>query len=130
MPISSQEQHSLDQVGIDQEAWPLIEEAIQIVGPVSELLDTRGMVQIARGNAPQAVQDMKRAVGTTPSAIKLYHLAYTSRVAGDGEAARAAFKQAVELGLKAADVPMLERKHYDEMLLEYGDKAAAPEETK
>ncbi|QPC90752.1 M28 family metallopeptidase [Mesorhizobium sp. INR15] len=25
MPISSQEQHSLDQVGIDQEAWPLIE---------------------------------------------------------------------------------------------------------
>ena len=110
-----------------EEAWPLIEEAVQIVGPVSELLDTRGMVQLARGNAPQAVQDMKRAVGNTPSPIKLYHLAYTHRVAGEGDAAAAAFKQAVELGLKESDVPALERKYYQAMLAEYGDKPAAAE---
>jgi tetratricopeptide (TPR) repeat protein len=108
-----------------EEAWPMIEEAIQLVGPVSELLDTRGMVQIARGNLPQAVQDMKRALGSTPTPVKLYHLAYTLRASGDKDAASAAFKQAVELGLKSADVPALERKDYEAMLLEYGGSAEA-----
>lgn len=109
------------------EALPLIEEAITLVGPISELLDTRGMVQLSRGKTEEAVQDMRRSAGDNPTPLKLFHLALSLSSAGDEPAAAIAFKQAVEMGLKQDDVSSIERKSYDAMLARFPAEPAASE---
>jgi tetratricopeptide (TPR) repeat protein len=96
-------------------AMTLIEEAVQLVGPISELLDTRGMVHLARGDSKLAIQDLRRSIADSASPIKLFHLAHALLQDQDDAAAAEAFRQAEELGLKPADVSAIERKNYDNL---------------
>ena len=57
------------------EALPLIEAAIKEIGPASELLDTRGVVQLVRGKTREAIADLQSAVQSGPSGVKYFHLA-------------------------------------------------------
>ncbi len=68
------------------EARTLIEAAIEELGPHPDLLDTRGLVELAAGDARQALEDLREAT-LRPSAAKLLHLACAQFAAGDAEAA-------------------------------------------
>ena len=98
-----------------KEALPYIEEAIALVGPISELMDTRGMVQLAIGDHKLAIADLKQSVGDGPSAVKFFHLAIALLKSEDEAGAAEAFQRAVLLGLKAEDVTALERAEYEEL---------------
>lgn len=69
------------------EAGTLIDSAIAELGPLPDLLDTRGLVRLAKGEHEAAVADLKEAI-LAPSAVKYLHLATAELAAGDEAAAR------------------------------------------
>ncbi len=95
------------------EALPLIEEAIQIAGPVSELLDTRGAVRLAQGYTRSAIRDFRRAISASSSPIKVFHLADAYLASDEEYRAEATFKLAIEMGLEPKDIPPLEHGSYE-----------------
>lgn len=94
------------------EASGLIDKAIDELGPLPDLLDTRGIVRLAQLDAAGALEDLRLAV-LSPSAAKFLHLAAAELAAGNDAAAREALEKARESGLArlrlpAADVARLE----------------------
>jgi tetratricopeptide (TPR) repeat protein len=79
------------------EALALIEEAIRVLGPSSDLLDTRAVVYLAQGKAKEAAEDMRWALVDAPSISKYYHLARVEQALGNADAAREALKKANDL---------------------------------
>jgi cellulose synthase operon protein C len=57
------------------EALEYINRAIELVGPDAELLDTRGLVYLARKDTALALMDLKNAVDLKPTSVKQVHLA-------------------------------------------------------
>ncbi len=93
------------------EALPLINRAIDLMGPRVELLDTRGLVQLKLGRADLAVGDLERVTSEGPTASRWFHLACAYRQAHNADAARRAFRRARELGLQLDQLHPLERGH-------------------
>ena len=62
------------------EALKLISESIHVLGPNSDLLDTRGLVYLNQGDLPKAIADLRMSATDTPSISKYLHLC-TSRAA-------------------------------------------------
>jgi tetratricopeptide (TPR) repeat protein len=80
------------------EARQLVDVAIEQLGAIPDLLDTRGLVRLAGGDARGAVEDLREAV-LVPSAAKYLHLAVAELAAGDDSAARSAFKKSRDAGI-------------------------------
>ncbi|NQU23868.1 MAG: tetratricopeptide repeat protein [Candidatus Nealsonbacteria bacterium] len=100
-----------------KEALEMIEQAIEVIGPVPELLDTRAMAQLVCGDADAAVADLRRVVTNGPSGIRYYHLAAAHLAAGDRQAARDALDTAREEHQLASEhIPGYEQKMYDEFV--------------
>jgi len=97
------------------DALRAVEEAAEILGPLSDILDTRAVVRMAMGDPQQAVQDMQMAVrvGATPS--KYFHYAKAQWLAGKQQEAAATWKKGVQEGLDAAAIPPLEQASYQEI---------------
>jgi tetratricopeptide (TPR) repeat protein len=102
------------------EALPLINRAIELMGPRPELLDTRGLVQLKMGRADLAVGDLERVTAEAPTAARWFHLACAYRQAHNPEAARRAFRHARELGLQLTQLHPLERGHLGAVFEELG----------
>jgi tetratricopeptide (TPR) repeat protein len=107
--------------GDPAEALSMINEAIDVIGPSSELLDTRAMAYLANDQAAEAVADMRQAVADNPSAVKYFHLALAHERNGNSRAAT----QAIQTGrdnhqLTINDVPELERDDYRELVAGLG----------
>ena len=68
------------------EARKLIDAAIEELGPHPDLLDTRGMVELAAGDAGRALAELREAT-LQPTAAKLLHLAVAQHQSGDAAAA-------------------------------------------
>ena len=75
------------------EAATLIDAAIVELGPLPDLLDTRGLVRLAKGEHEAAVADLKEAI-LAPSAAKYLHLAVAELAGGDEAAARKSLEAA------------------------------------
>ena len=75
------------------EAGSLIDAAIAELGPLPDLLDTRGLVRLAKGEHEAAVADLREAI-LAPSAAKYLHLAAAELAAGDEAAARKSLESA------------------------------------
>ena len=90
-------------------ALQIVDEAIEVIGPISDILDTRALVYIARGEFDKAVEDMELAVKMVPTAGKYFHLTAAQLGAGDEQAALDAWKQAEAQGIEPAKVSKLER---------------------
>lgn len=99
-----------------EEASRLIDEAIVIDGPVSDLLDTRALVHLAAGRPEAAIQDLGDAIAVGPSADKYFHLAVAYQTANRPDDAKEAFREAIDRGLKAESVHPLERPGYFNLL--------------
>ena len=92
-----------------KESGQLIEQAMQVIGPTADLLDTRALTCLARGDAKQAIADLKIATVNTPTATKFFHLAQAQVQANDQEAAREAMNKVRELGLTGSQLAPIER---------------------
>ena len=81
-----------------EEASTLVDRAVQTLGPLPDVLDTRALVRLAKGQKTLALEDMREAV-LVPTALKYLHLASIHVAASDLESARTAFERAKKLGL-------------------------------
>ncbi|MGD9645027.1 MAG: tetratricopeptide repeat protein, partial [Pirellulales bacterium] len=110
------------------EAEPLIDEAIKATGlpvPASELLDTRGMVKLAKGDLDGALADLQEACDAAPTGIKLFHLAWAQHEKRDDVAAAKTLEEAQKKGLNSLTISALERPKFDELRRILPTQAAA-----
>jgi tetratricopeptide (TPR) repeat protein len=98
---------SLNKAQLDR-ALELVNEAVGIIGPISDILDTRGVVYHARGDYAKAAEDLRLSVMITPTASKYYHLAAARLAAGDKPGALDAWANAQEQGIAPEKVSKLE----------------------
>ena len=94
------------------ESLRLVQEAIEIAGPVSNLLDSRATVYLALGQPRQALGDLEEAIAETSSPIWHFHRAQAYDQLGQTSAATEALKQAQKLGLEPEQLHPLERPAY------------------
>lgn len=80
------------------QALELVDKAIQELGPLPDILDTRALIRLAKGQTILALEDMNDAV-LSPSPLKLLHLAAIQAEVSDLPGARASFARAKALGL-------------------------------
>ncbi len=103
--------HRADQAA---EALTLINRAIDKYGPRPELLDTRAVALINRGNLEAATRDLERVVNEAPTPARLFHLSRAHERARNNTSALAFLRQANEMGLTpAATLHPAERAEYD-----------------
>jgi tetratricopeptide (TPR) repeat protein len=99
----------------DVDAMALVDEAVKIMGPNSDILDTRAVVRIARKQYKQAAGDLELAVTDTPTDAKYFHKAQAHLLAGENRAAVEAWEKAEELGLTRDSLNRLEHDRYDQV---------------
>jgi len=98
------------QDGKGQEALSLVNRAIETADANSFLLDTRAAVHLQIGRADLALHDLQDAVRDRPDSPNLQlHLAWAHQMAKNAVAARAAFRQAEQLGLNPETMNSQER---------------------
>lgn len=99
----------------DTDPLKLIEEASQILGPTTDILDTRSAINIASKNYQKAIRDSEYAVTDSPSPSKYFHLAAAHLYAGENKAALEAWDKATELGDIKKDLNRLEYDRFDDV---------------
>ncbi|MCG8434730.1 MAG: hypothetical protein MJA83_11930, partial [Gammaproteobacteria bacterium] len=99
----------------DEEAVDLVSEAVQILGPTADILDTRAVVFIARERYEDAIADLELSVTDNPTASKYFHKAIAHLKAGQNSNALEAWERAQQLGLTREEVNHLERSQFDEV---------------
>jgi predicted Zn-dependent protease len=105
------------------EARKLIDTAIDQLGPLPDLLDTRGLVRLAQGDHAGGAADLREAI-LDPSATKYLHLASAELAAGNTEAARAALASARAAKLTAARLTREDAARLETLERELGADAA------
>ena len=99
--------------GKGQRALDLIDESVGILGPISDLLDTRAMANLAMGRTDEALDDLNKAITFGgESAFKLFHLALAEIQSGRGVAAKETLRKAKEMGLEMNQLNLLEQKQF------------------
>jgi tetratricopeptide (TPR) repeat protein len=99
------------------EAVKFIDQAVSLFGPQSDMLDTRGVVYLSKGDVQQALADFSDAVIVTePKAIQFVHLAMAQAKAKDETAARKSLDKAKELKFNPDDLSPLEKSQYQALL--------------
>src|SRR5262249_23478008 len=99
----------------DTDALKLIEEAGQILGPTTDILDTRSAIYIASKQYQKAIRDSEYAVTDSPSPSKYFHLAAARLYAGENKAALEAWDKASELGDIKKDLNRLEYDRFEDV---------------
>jgi len=102
-----------------------INNAIKLMGPTPNYLDTRGVVYLGLNQPKNAINDLQTAVDADPSPAKLFHLAQAYLQANDKEKAKLYWKDARQkkldqLGYGPTSLHPLERSAYQKMLTELG----------
>lgn len=100
----------------NSEALTLINRAIDVVGPLGELLDTRAVVQLSQDRIEAAIEDLQDAIRETPTASCYFHLARAHQQAKNREAALSAFQQAKASKLEVNNLHPLERGAFRQLL--------------
>jgi Tfp pilus assembly protein PilF len=99
------------------EAIQLIDQAVNSFGPQSDMLDTRGVVYLSKGDVSQALADLSDSViATEPKPIQFIHLAMAQAKAKDETGARKSLERAKELKFNADDLSPLEKSQYQALL--------------
>jgi tetratricopeptide (TPR) repeat protein len=93
----------------------LVEEAADILGPNSDILDTRAVVRVSQKDYQGAIRDLELAVTDGATASKYYHKAVAHLYAGENKAAAEAWQKAEELGLNRDSINRMEHDQYEEL---------------
>jgi tetratricopeptide (TPR) repeat protein len=99
----------------DTDPKKLIDEASDILGPTTDILDTRSVIYIAQKDYQKAIRDSELAVTDNPTPSKYFHLAAAHLYAGENKAAIEAWDKANELGDVKKDLNRLEYDRFDEV---------------
>ncbi|HEX4144385.1 MAG TPA: tetratricopeptide repeat protein [Pirellulales bacterium] len=94
------------------EAKGLIDKAVNHLGPVAGVLDTRGLIRLASGDAQEALADFKTAVTESPTAVNYFHLALAEEKLGNASGASDAFEKAEELKLDSKALSPTEKRDF------------------
>ncbi len=96
------------------EALKLSDATVAYLGPVSEALDTRGLIYLAKGDTKQAIRDLTDAVSVIdPQPSHYLHLAMAQAAAKDSYAARRSLDKAQDLKLNPDELSPLDRTKYE-----------------
>jgi uncharacterized protein HemY len=107
----------------------LVHDAEDILGPNSDILDTRAVVHIARKEYKQAINDLVLSVTDKPTASKFFHKAVAHLGAGDTRGALEAWKNAEALTLNRDAINRMEFDLYEKTKAQI-DKLRGPSVTK
>jgi tetratricopeptide (TPR) repeat protein len=113
----------------DIDPLKLVNEAAEILGPSSDILDTRAVIFMSRGKYKEAIADLELAVTDTPTASKYFHLAEARLGAKQSRAAVEAWEKAQGLGLTRESLNRMEFDQYDKVKTEI-EKARGSSVTK
>jgi tetratricopeptide (TPR) repeat protein len=102
----------------DIDPMKLVTEAADILGPNSDILDTRAVIFTSRGQFKQAIADLELSVTDNPTASKYFHLAEAHLGAKESRAAVEAYEKAEGLGLSRESVNRMEFDRYDKVKAE------------
>ena len=96
------------------EAMKLINQAVEIAGPVGAMLDSRATVYLALGETEKALADMADALADAETPVRLFHQAQAYDQAGKQSEAAAALEKALQKGLTKEmlhplEIPAFER---------------------
>jgi tetratricopeptide (TPR) repeat protein len=97
------------------EAQEFINQAIEVYGPVDDILDTRAVVYMTRKEYEKAVEDLSLATALSSDPVKFYHSAQANLLAGNDQAALKAWEKAQQLGFTKEKLPVLEQKNFDQV---------------
>lgn len=103
-----------------------VNEAMGILGPISDILDTRALVYFHRGEPDKAVADLKLAVMVGATASKYFHLAEALLATGDRAGAVEAWKEAQARGISVEKTPIVEQPDLKTFMEKISALAAAP----
>lgn len=97
-----------------QEASSLIDRAIRVLGPDSELLDTRSMIRVLNGQPVRALEDIRTAV-VQPTPLRQLHLAIIEAANGQLSEARTAFAASIAGGLRSRWLSAADQRRLSEL---------------
>ena len=102
-----------------------VNNAIKLLGPLPDFLDTRGVIYLGLKETGEAIKDLQSAVDADPSPPKLFHLAQAYLQAKNKEKARqclgdARQKKLEQLGYGPGGLHPLEQSAYQKVLSELG----------
>ncbi len=97
-----------------EESEELINKALEIYGPVEDILDTRALVRIARKHYDEAVADLTLATSLSRDPVKFYHLAVANLLAGNNQACIKAWDRAQELDFIQEKLPFQEQSEFEQ----------------
>ena len=98
-----------------EEAMGYTAEAVDILGPSSDILDTRAVVFLAQDKPAEAIADLELALTDKPTASKYFHLSEAHFLSRELKEAVEAWDQAIELGLKRESVATAEKETFDRL---------------
>jgi cellulose synthase operon protein C len=102
-----------------------INQAIKILGPMPDFLDTRGVIQLGLKQTDGAISDLETAVKSNPSPSKFFHLAQAYFQKNNKEKAKQFLREAKARGLDrfgsgTGGLHTLEEPAYQKLLTELG----------
>lgn len=97
------------------EALKLINKALEISGPVPQMLDSRATVYMAMGKPAEALKDLETAVADLDGPTQYFHQAHAYLLSGKQTEARNAFEEAKKRKLTRASVQPLEQPVFDQL---------------
>jgi cellulose synthase operon protein C len=104
-----------DATGGELDPLALVEEAATILGPTSDILDTRGVILTLRKRYDEAIADLTFAVTDNPTPAKYFHKAAAHLQAGQNKLAVESWTKAEELGLTRDALNRLEHATYQQL---------------
>jgi tetratricopeptide (TPR) repeat protein len=104
------------------EALALVQRAIDSYGLRPELLGTRAIVLLNKGDYEPALRDLERLVNEAPTPTRLFHLSRAHERARNTTAALAMLRQANEQGLTVQQLHPVEQAEYQRVTAELGKR--------
>ena len=102
--------------GKTDEALSLINRALgPLGGKQPAMLDTRAVIQLARGDLKSAIRDLELALSQEPEPAMYFHLARAQLANGQIEAAKIAWNNGLLMGLEPKTIDPLERSFFDDV---------------
>lgn len=107
-----------------EEAMGYVAEAVDLLGPQADILDTRAVVHTALKQYNAAIADLELSLIDNPTASKHFHKALAHMLSGDDESAAESLKEANTLGLTRDSLPEVERADFDKLIEKIGELAS------
>ncbi len=102
----------------NSDAMKLVAEATEILGPSSDILDTRAVVLMSLDKYKEAIADLQLSVTDNPTPAKYFHLAKAYLGANNSRAAVEAWEKAEGLGLTRDSLNRMEFDDYEKVKAE------------